>query len=739
MKNRTVPIFCDALFEIGTEELPATNLADIFEVSLTAVAPTMLERVLRKVFEEKRLSFKEVKVFATPRRLVFWVIGVSPAQNRKENLIKGPSKQDAYSGDGQPTDKLLGFLKAKNASVESVEIISQQGRDHVYVRQAESVKKAQNVLPEIFLALVKSLSFVKNMRWDDSGIYFPRPIRHALCFYGRESLKFKIGNTPVKNETTLFSKGERSIYKVKDISAYFSLLKKNGVILDPAERKKAIREILEKLAISAKGRLYEDPFLLSEVNFLVETPDGLSASFGEEFLTLPSEVLTVSMARKQRLFGALDKEGRVIPKFFGILDGRTTPKDKKLISENFSHILRAKLQDSLFFYKEDVKVPLEKKRQELKDLIFLKNAGSMLRKSDRLVNLATRFGPEIGLPADGQAALERACLLSKADLLTQMVGEFPELQGVMGKYYALENGEKAEVAEAIGEQYLPRTVQDALPATSVGSALSILDKCDLIVACFMLGLEPSSSLDPYALRRSATAIFKIILERKWRFSLADLLEQNIDELKNHILRKGEEAPAQKDADLPAPARPAGGGQAGAPPLPVKLQAFFKDRFKALLTDKGYHPELVEAVMASGFEAPYETYSRLEALSGFSKEETFLKAWKVVERTSNILKGNKEKLVEKIDPAVFVEALERGVFERYERSHVSIRDAVRARDFKRATSLYADAFFDILGEFFEKVFVNAEDLKVRKNRLALLLAIKDLYTKEIADLSKIHSV
>ncbi len=717
--------FKDVLFEIGTEELPATNLADIFESGKeTNSKQTILEARLRKVFLEHRLGFKDCRVWATPRRLVFWVIGVSPAQNKKENLIKGPSRQDAYTQDGQPTDRLLGFLKAKNASAQSVEIAAYQSKEYVYVRQAEPVKKAESVLPVIFESLVKTLSFPKNMRWDNSGIYFPRPIRHILCFYGRGSLKFKIGNTPVKNETTVFSKGERSIYKVKDIPSYFSLLKKRGVILNPDERKKAIRAILQRLAASAKGRLYEDPFLLAEVNFLVETPEGLSASFAEEFLTLPPEVLTVSMARKQRIFGALDKEGRVIPKFFGILDGRTPAKDKALISKNFSHILHAKLQDSLFFYKEDIKISLEEKRQELKDLVFLKGAGSMLEKSDRLKKLAGWVADELGWDEKEKEILEKACFLSKADLLTQMVGEFPELQGVMGKYYALENGEGREVAEAMGEQYLPRTAQGKLPETSAGSILSILDKLDLITACFALGLEPSSSLDPYALRRSATAIFKILFEKKLQFSLTALLQQNIHELRNPIKRMGGET-------LPV-------GQAGAP-LQSKLEMFFKDRFKALLTDKGYHPELVEAVMASGFDRPYETYLRLETLSGFSKEEVFARAWKIVERTSNILKGSREELPERIEPARFVEELERRVFQHYERSHASIQEAVEARDFRRATSLYADAFFDILGEFFEKVFVNAEDLNVRKNRLALLLAVKDLYTREIADLSKIQSV
>ncbi len=453
---------------------------------------------------------------------------------------------------------------------------------------------------------------------------------------------------------------------------------------------------------------------MNEVNYLVECPQGLWAPFAEEFLKLPLEVLTVSMARKQRLFGLVDAGGRVMPRFLAVLDGKTTETEKKLISKNMENILRAKLQDSLFFYGEDTKAPLEKKRAELKSLIFLKNAGSMLEKSDRLVRLSGRVTGWLSLSAKDAEALHRAAFLCKTDLLTHMVGEFPELQGIMGKYYALENGESPEAAAAIGEQYLPRTVQDPLPASPAGGLLSILDKCDLVTACFALGHEPSSSLDPFGLRRSATAALKIIVEKKWPLPLGDLLGANQKEL-------GAAVPKDREAVLPG-----------------KLDAFFKDRFRALMADKGHREDLIDAAMASGFAAPYETLQRLEALGGMLGEDSFGRACKVVERTMNILKGNKDALPANIDPTLFAEELERRVHEHYLRSEKDIREASGARDFRRATSLYAEAFFDILSEFFDKVFVNSEDPHVRKNRLALLRAVNHLYTVPIADLSKIRS-
>ena len=417
----------------------------------------------------------------------------------------------------------------------------------------------------------------------------------------------------------------------------------------------------------------------------------------------------------------VDKNNKVLPKFLAILDGKTGEKEKKGISHNIENILHAKLQDSLFFYNEDIKISLEKKREELKNLIFLKDAGSMYEKSNRLINLAKQLAEEIQLSSGDQRFLERSCFLSKSDLLTQMVGEFPELQGTMGKYYALENGEPHEVAVAIGEQYLPRTVQDRLPETMIGSYLSIFDKTDLIVTCFGLGLEPSSSLDPYGLRRSAVGIFKIILECKLSLSFHKLFIQadrfSHEAISNAYSKKN---PSHEDREK-------------------KLELFFQDRFKAVLMDKGFREDLIDASMASDFRFPYETYLRVEALSHLVDDPHFAEAWKVVERTFNILKGNKEALPDAPKEELLQEDLERQVFESYSNSYAAIRQAAQLRNFKLATSLYAGAFFDILNKFFESVFVNDEDLAIRKNRLALLRDVNRLYTANIADLSKIRLI
>src|SRR3989344_6784867 len=400
----------DILFEIGTEELPATNLADLFEPPEENI---LIQRA-KKAFEDKRISFKNCSVWATPRRLVFYLEEAAPAQAPKETMTKILSKEDAYGADGKPTEKLLMILKHRNTSPHETVIADLNGKPYCFIKKSEPAKPTAAVLPEILEALLKSLPFPKNMKWgcqwpDGSDFYFPRPVRHLLCFYGDKPLSCKLASIKVENKTSVFSKGARAIFLVKDIPSYFKLLRQKGVILDPAERKSVIREELDRLAASLQGRLYEDPFLLTEVSFLVENPYAIHASFGSEFLTLPLEVLTVSMARKQRIFGMLDGRGKVLPHFLAVLDGTASPKEKIEISKNYEHILRAKLQDSLFFYKEDLKTPLEKRKGDLKHLVFLKGAGSMSEKSDRLLNLAKKIGPGLGAPDPmEQKALERA-------------------------------------------------------------------------------------------------------------------------------------------------------------------------------------------------------------------------------------------------------------------------------------------------------------------------------------------
>lgn len=717
----------DIVFEIGTEELPATNLADIFSAgggSPPEADPpragasvedfdNVLKAKWKKLFEDHRIAYESAEVWATPRRLVFFLKNAASSQSARDQFTKLMAQTEAFGADGKPTEKFLTILKHRNVGVEETVVQDLGGKPTVFIKKTETVRKSVSVLPEILEPFVKSLGFPKNMKWDESGLYFPRPIRSTLCFYGTQCMKYRIADTRAGDKTLIFSKAKRTAILVTSAASYFKALEKGGVVLDQWKRKKSIQAGLEKLARTLNGQLVDDPFLMNEVNFLVENPQTLSAPFDAKFLELPKEVLTVSMARKQRIFGLVDKDQRVLPKFLAVADRTMTESEKKLISRNYENILHAKLQDSLFFYKEDTKAPLEKRRQELGNLIFLKGVGSMLQKSERLEHLADKLGPA-ALDGEDVRRLKRAAFLSKCDLLTQMVGEFPELQGIMGMYYAKESHEDVVTATAIGEQYLPRTVSDRLPETVVGALLSLFDKADLIGACFSLGLQPSSSMDPYALRRSASAIFKILIKHSVRLDILAVVRQNLDLLKSQIP----------------------GLDAGA--VEKKLWSFLQDRFRSVLVDQGFASDVVDSVLACGFSDIAGVFAKVSALSKARDKAGFLQAAKVIERTTNILKGNKETLPGDPDPALFTEALEHAVMARFQEREGAIVRAKKEGDFARATSLYAEAFFDILNEFFDKVFINAEDFNVRRNRLTLLRNVKDLYTRDIADLSKIQT-
>ncbi len=691
----------DILFEIGAEELPATALADVY-----SQAENIFELKFKKLLEESRISFSSVKVLATPRRLVFLAKEASSTQSAKDTLTKLFAKSDAYDADGKPTEKFLTILKHRQVTVADTVVSDFNGKEFIFIKKAESALKTTQVLPKLCEDLVRTLGFAKPMKWDASGIVFSRPIRNYLCFYGATPVKFKIGFTDVKPHTSFFSKSKRTLVAVKDPEHYFKTLKAKGVILDSVERRKVIESELQKLAKSFNAKLYDDPFLMNEVVFLVENPCALSAPFDKEFLKLPLEVLTVSMARKQRIFGLTDSKGNVIPRFLAVLDGQANTAQKNKISKNIENILHAKLKDSLFFFQEDTKAPLDKKREELKNLVFLKGAGSMNEKSSRMMNLSRAVSVRLGLSGEESQDLERACMLAKADLLTLMVGEFPELQGVMGKYYSKASGDRSNVSDAIGEQYLPRTVSDKLPASKLGAIVSILDKMDLISACFGQGLEPSSSADPYGLRRSAAAVIRIVLEKNLNLSFSELIDGATAELSASNFKQ-------------------------------KIEDLFKDRFRALMGDKGFRPDVVEAVLSGRpFDNIKELEQKITAISKLATQPFFPNACKVVERISNILKGVKESFSGQAEAGLLIEPAEKKVFESFEKTKSQIGQLIGSSELERATSLYAETFFDILSEFFETVFVNAEDPNVRKNRVLLLKNVKDLYTHGVADLSKI---
>lgn len=557
-------------------------------------------------------------------------------------------------------------------------------------------------LKQIAPGLIKGISFPKRMAWDDSGLQFARPIRWILAILDKDKMTFKSANIKSDNLTwghRFLSKKPIRV-KAASIIEFKKLLKKNHVILDAEERKAVIKNRLMQLTKSL------DETLLGEVANLVEEPCCFAGEFDKKYLSLPREVLIASMSKFQRIFAITDQRSELIPKFLAVTNGC---KEKAGVKKNFENVLEARLKDSLFFYSQDKELSLDALLEKLKDVIFLKGMGSVYDKSMRVVELANFLCEELKFSKEDLALAKRAAVLSKIDLVTQMVGEFPSLQGVMAREYALAKGEEKKVAEALSEQYLPVSARHNLPKTGIGAAIALCDKIDTIVGCFGAGLAPSGSNDPFALRRAAMGIVSIWLDRKWDLSLEKLLEKS-QGLYGDKLKKDREQ------------------------IKNRLKEFFKARLSYEL--KNIFPEdLLEAVLSKDFDNFVGCLLKLEQLALIYEDPAFKQAAKVVQRTYNILRSNKIPLTEVLQEN-FTEDLERKLWDSFVSNKEELKSMIKNKNFKSATLSYGKIFYEILNTFFEKVLVNAEDQNLRKNRLAMMSEINRLYTKDIANLEKI---
>ncbi len=706
----------DLLIEIGTEEMPANYLA---------YADDPENDLFRKKFEEVFARFNasgayapgRIDVFLTPRRIILRLAALAFDPAPRKEAVYGPSVAQAYDAAGRPTPALLGFIKSKGISDKALERFENKGKLCVGYWKEEKPRALASILPEFLPQVLKGLSFPKLMKWDDSDLRFPRPIRNILVLADGKPLKLKVGNLTAGNSTLLFIAGARTSAAVKSAAAYFALLKKNGILAAASERKALIEAEVKKITRRCGGVYEKDEALLAEVAYLSERPVVIAGRFDGAFQDLPREVLIASLAKKQRLFSILDAKGRHLPHFAAVLDGAVAKP--AAVASTIGAILRAKLQDSRFFYDEDLKVyrrpegPV-KLQNELKNLVYLKDMGTMADKTSRLGKAAEAVASAWGLDREEVKFLERAGRLSKTDLLTQMVGEFPELQGTMGGYYLAAAGEPETVTRAVAEQYLPASAEGRVPATRLGAALSILDKADLVTACFIIGKVPTSSQDPYALKRGVGGIIRMAVEHRLPVSWKAVAEWFLKEF---------QAAGRLAAD-----------KSGA--LRSQLEAFHRERLAYFFQQKGFQPDLIAAVLETSSDSALGAFERLRALSKLRPQPVFEKSFKVVERTSNILKSADGAAQGPVREDRFEEDLERELFRHYRERQGAILEAVGRKDYEGATNLYAEAFFDILHQFFDKVLVNAPDLEVRKNRFCLLNEIRSLYTSHIADLSKV---
>ncbi len=688
----------DFLLEIGCEELPAGYV-------LPALGA--LERAFLEAIEAEALSCKSVRTTATPRRLVFFAEEIPSETPERVVEVPGPPARIALDADGAPTRTAEGFARSQGVGLDALITKDTEKGKYIFARRVLPVKQTLDILSGALGGLIRAIPFPKSMYWKDPAFRFARPIRRILALLGDEVVPFAVNGV----QSGRLSGGHPFLapgpYEVPsaDIEKYGGILREAFVIVDRSERRAKILAGVSQ-ALAAHGGELRESALLEEVTDLVEWPEVIEGSFREDYLALPEEVVAAAMMEHQRYFPVRDGSGRMVNRFLTVANRPRQYSD--LIREGNERVLAARLYDAHFFWEADCKKPLEDFAAGLSGVVYLAGLGTLSDKVERMKEIAAWAGEAAGLPEHRKTAVEAAAL-AKADLLTEMVGEFPSLQGVMGRAYALAQGKDPAVAAAIEEHYLPRTLSDRVPETTAGALVALADKADTLAGAFVMGLVPSGSQDPYGLRRASVGVIRIIVELGMRIGLESLLEKAW----TLILQTASSA-AKGDFNT--------------------LLRFVRDRLYQYYLDKGFRHDILRACMAAGFDDLFDFHGRIEAVTALSAEEPWADLVTAVERTCNITKNYTGSA--QVDQALLSEHEEQVLYQLLRTEGPRVEELVAARDYREASRVFTRVFAAPLHAFFEEVFVNVDDEKVRSNRLALIKAINSLYSSRIADLSLI---
>ena len=676
------------LLEIGTEELPAADLKSALE---------QLQERIPALLDELRLSHGEIKILGTPRRLVVSVKDVADQQSARTTVVKGPPESRAFDESGKPTRALEGFAQSKGVNVSDLEVREIDGGRYMVALVKEATRSAYEVLMEALPALAAGIKFDKSMRWNFTNVAFSRPVRWLLAMLGSTAIPFEFAGLTAAAETHGLRFIEPQVLPVKSADEYFAALKKQGIILDPEERKTSIRGQVAALVASVGGAEKIDEDLLDEVNQLVEAPTALLGTFEDEHLKLPPEVLISVMKKHQRYFPVLGKDGSLLPHFIIVRNG--DKQGFETVTDGNAQVIRARFADAKFFINEDLKHKLPDMLEKLGTLTFQQKLGSMLDKSVRVRKMVEVLGPQMGLTEAEQKTALRAAELCKADLVTHMVVEMTSLQGVMGRYYARFSGETEEVAQAIYDHYLPRFMGDAVPSSKVGLVVGLADRLDSLAGLFAAGLAPTGTKDPFAQRRTALGLVQILSSFDLDFDLNAGLA---------LASKFMPITATEDS------------------LKASLD-FIVGRLKNNLTDQGYRYDVVDAVLAEQHINPAGTIRAVTELSAWVGKPDWTTILPAYSRCVRITRD--QKSVYMVNPDYFAEPSERDLYkeiervEKFERRPGSVDDLIKA----------FIPMIPAVNKFFDEVLVMAEDEKVRTNRLGILQRISAL-AKGIADFS-----
>jgi len=682
------------LFEIGTEEIPAGFMPP---------ALSFMEKYIEKTFKNHRIDHGEIITMGTPRRLTLMVKEVAETQRDKVEEVMGPPAKVAFDAEGKPTKAAIGFAKGQGVAVEDLKVKETPKGAYVYVLKEEKGGKTEDLLPGLLEQLVRSIPFKKSMRWADRDIRFARPIHWFLALFGEDVVEFEIEG--IKSGRTTY--GHRFLapnpIELAKPEDYVEAMEKAKVVVDHRARRASMWEQVQREAAKVGGVPQEDEDLLDEVNFLVEFPVATCGTFDPEFLELPPEVLITPMKEHQKYFPVFDKEGKLLNHFVVVNNMLTDNMD--LITQGNERVLRARLADARFFFQEDKETPLTEMFEKLKDVVFQEKLGTSYEKVLRFRQLALFMADKA---APGKKDLvDRTALLCKADLESQMVYEFPELQGIMGREYAKIQGEPEDVYLGIYEHYLPRFAGDDLPTTVTGALVGIADRIDTIVGCFGIGLIPTGSEDPYGIRRDTLGVIHVILHQGFRLSLGELIDRALELLGDRMEREPQQ-------------------------VKEEVLSFLRQRVYHLWVSEGFRHDLVDAVLSAGLDDLVATRNRLEALQEFSQDPNFEALMTTFKRVVNILPP--DFTGREVNPALFEKDEEKALHEALLQLEGRVKELVKRESYLEALKTIS-TLKEKVDAFFDGVLVMAEDEEVKNNRLSLLRRIADLFTG-LADLSKV---
>jgi glycyl-tRNA synthetase beta chain len=699
------------LLEIGTEEIPAGYI----EPALSALAAALNEKLT-----EVRIEHGAGETFGTPRRLAIRIEKVAAKQLPLKTELIGPPAKIGFDESGQPTMAARKFAEKAGVKVDGLTVKDTPKGAYLCAVKQECGQATHILLKEILPKVLLTIPFPKTMRWADLDITFARPIHSCLALLGSKVIPFKLGNVSAGRYTFGHYFMQPGKIKLNSPAGYLKHLKEARVLVDLNERRKAVEREISKAAQKAGGRILADEELVDIVKNLVEYPVAVAGKFDEDFLQLPDEVLITAMREHQKYFAVVDASQKLLPYFIAV--NNTVARNMKLVAKGHERVLRARLADAQFFYQGDLEISNDERVEKLKGVLFQAQLGTMYAKIQRVAKIGKSIakavdmgllegGPEIEL----KAQIVRAAKLCKADLVSQVVGEFPKLQGIMGRIYAAIAGELPTVSAAIEEHYRPTYSGGPLPETLAGSILSIADKMDSICGCFSVGLIPTGASDPYALRRQGIGIIQIMNDNGFPFSLRKLIKKSLEQFE----LKG---PGQLEA------------------LTQKVYTFLQNRIIQLLADQGYSKDAIAAVVAVSIDHVPNLWSRLEALEAFKSKPDFEPLAVAFKRVVNILRKSgtlemKGKLSE-VQQNLFEHASEAGLLSAYQKVEKKVSDAMDKGFFEKALKDIATLRGPV-DVFFDGVMVLAEDQDVRRNRMALLGNIAALFGK-FADFSKLST-